>query len=39
MTLRNEEIELDEQATDRLRSQGRPAAKLFHNGQYVDAME
>lgn len=39
MTLRNEDIELDEQATDRLRSQGRPAAKLFHNGQYVDAME
>lgn len=35
----DDELVLDEAATAQLRAAQRPAAKLFHNGQYVEAMQ
>jgi N-methylhydantoinase B len=35
----DEEFVLDAAATETHRQSRRPAAKLFHNGQYVEAME
>jgi N-methylhydantoinase B len=39
LQVRDDEIVLDAQATARLRGGQRPETKLFHNGQYVDAMQ
>ena len=36
---RDEEFVVDAEATETHRQSRRPAAKLFHNGQYVEAME
>jgi hypothetical protein len=35
----DEEFVLDAAATETHRQSRRPAAKLFHNGQYVEAMD